>query len=298
MSQEQALTRRNMLSATGLVLASSPLIQLIGCVTDNRTSFTGKRNAFDYTSNLTGTGKGAFGDKDVNFAGEAVDMRDAWAGIRIWGEIPQGSTLKTQDGRSITLTGDNAFAYWSLIAAQNENGTGGEITPQLFPENQEILYGRRDGLVRVFIANPAISHLRSNRTYEGQMSDNRDGTFTLGVPKFEVPMVRAGDSDFTPYSAFINRAEKRVLGLVPVKDGFHYDFHEGRVELHGMVYEETLAHIKSPVMPQGLFTPDQLIESEAIYFDITDQIKNLPTTRPRGLPKPLIEKGSVDSSGN
>jgi hypothetical protein len=225
-------------------------------------------NIPQFTTNATNrVNPDSFGDKDFDIKTRGVDMEEL-AGTRIFGRLATGDTFTdTQGNRIPGKVGEEIFEYWSLRTD--------EVQPLLNPVAKHMTYSRADNRFRIWVHEPRLEKLVTNRRYIQQIEMDEDGRgFTLSEPRFDVPAVSIGNSAGMPYTMFINDKGAEILGVVAnpqyefvnegtTTDDQGLDVAQGRIALlGGKIYEERLATVES--LPAG-FNKIQLQRAKAIY---------------------------------
>jgi hypothetical protein len=155
----------------------------------------------------------------------------------------------------VTINGrpvDNSqlFPYWAVKT--------NELSEHVFPEQQLVTLGRHDGKVRVFERNDNLTLLRTDRTYERNLLPEGSRVGNVSESRFWIPKVNFEGKMDVPYSTFVNTDGQKVVGLIGNPS---YELVGGRINYHGVIFQEKLADIKR--LQHGI-TQDMVVESQAV----------------------------------
>jgi predicted small secreted protein len=171
-----------------------------------------------------------------------------------FGRISPNVEIKLKDGTVVDP--DTVFPYWAVKDT--------ELSEKISEEEETHTLGRHDGLVRIFVENPSIDFLRTDRTFiRNQLPDGvRVGN--VPVSQFDIPMVDFDGLQKSPYTLFVDKDSKQKVAFVekPV-----YELVADKINYHGKIFTEHLATISN--IPIVDFSKSDVVNSEVVYKTIT-----------------------------
>jgi len=213
------------LGLQGLVLASG--LALTGCNTLN----SGEQYKANVRADLK---ENSFSDEDFSIERSEAKLS---TGNYVFGRISPNDIVTAADGRQIPH--NELFPFWAVRT--------NEMTEHIFPQKKEVVYGRPDGKVRIFVKDNGIKYLSSNQGFERPKLDEDEKVGNVGEAEFRIPTVNFNIQGFdsVPYSGFKDQNGNLKIVLI---QGASYRLNNARggVDIFGDSYfVETLGEIES-----------------------------------------------------
>ncbi|MBS3071707.1 hypothetical protein J4408_01820 [Candidatus Pacearchaeota archaeon] len=232
----------------------------VGCSNIERTTDVVKRRLYanTYSSNAeSGFKENSFSNNDFNSKRSEVALT---TGNYLFGKI-NAADIITIDNRPVDRS--QVFPFWALKVE--------EMTEHIFPEAEEVVYGRPDGKVRLFVLDDSIDYALTNRGFRREKLAKGKRVGNVKESHFYVPTVNFNTDELlsVPYSGFVDPCGEHKLLLV-TNPSYRLNNQNGLVELFGNMYVEKIGELDSMSRRNGANKKD-FVDAEVIYKPVNKQ---------------------------